>query len=256
MSRHSRMLIALVVLAMVSAGCAQLMADSIETLLKDGLDLLTAGKYDAAIGKFLEVVRRDPKSWNGYLYLAQAYIGKASWNDAIASGRKALELAPSSIDVVPTLARALLGAGSDALRRGQFTEATDHLVDYVKLRPGDAQGYLQLGRAFLGSGAWADALKTLGQGLAQSPDAATRQQLVGSLLDGGGRALAAGDARAALGLLQEYLRHDPANASAYVSLGKAYWQDGNLAGALAAFRRVLELNPSDAEAQQFLGGRR
>jgi tetratricopeptide (TPR) repeat protein len=254
--RHGLPLVVLVVTAVVIAGCAQLMADTIETLMKDGIDLLTAGKYDAAAGKFLEVVGRDPKSWNGYLYLARAYIGKGSWTDAIASGRKALELAPSSGDVVPTLAQALLGGGTDALNRQQFSEAANHLVEYVKLRPADGQGYLQYGRALLGTGAYADALRALGQGLSGTPDASTRQQLVSGLLDGGRQALAVGNAKAAVDFLQEYVRHDQGNVSAYLSLGKAYWQDGNLGSALSAFQRVLELNPNEPEAQQFLGGRR
>jgi cytochrome c-type biogenesis protein CcmH/NrfG len=49
------------------------------------------------------------------------------------------------------------------------------------------------------------------------------------------------------------VRHDAGNVSAYLSLGKAYWQDGSVGNALGAFRRVLELNPNNAEALQFLG---
>ena len=174
----SVILVALVMLT----GCAQLMADSVEALLRQAIDLYTARRYDEAISKLLEVVRRDPTSWNAYLYLARSYVAKSSWADALTSGRKALELAPSSGDVIPVLAEALLGAGADALTRRQFSEAITHFGEYVKLRPTDVQGYLQL--------------------------------------------------------------------------GKAYWQNGNLGSALDAYRRVLQLNPNNAEALQFLGGRR
>jgi Flp pilus assembly protein TadD len=92
--------------------------------------------------------------------------------------------------------------------------------------------------------------------LGQNPDAGARQELVRGLLDGGSQALASGNAKAAVDLLREYVRHDPANAAAYLDLGKAYWQQGSVADALTAFRRVLELNPGQAEALQFLGGRR
>ncbi|MBI1733672.1 MAG: tetratricopeptide repeat protein [Candidatus Rokubacteria bacterium] len=114
MRRH-RVVIVLVS-AIVLAGCAQLMADSIEALMKQGLELLAARKHDEAIAKFVEVVRRAPRSWDAYLYMARAYVGKGSWSDALASGRKAFDLAPNRADVVPTLAEALLGAGLDALR--------------------------------------------------------------------------------------------------------------------------------------------
>jgi cytochrome c-type biogenesis protein CcmH/NrfG len=254
--RRSPALALLLVGALVRGGCAGLMGDSIETLLAQGVELLNARKYDEAATKFLEVVRRAPTSWNAYLYLARAYVGKGSWSDAIASARKALDLAPGKTEVLPTLAEAFLGAGTDALGRRQFSEAAGHFVDYLKLRPTDAQGYLQLGRAFLGTGAYADAARAFVQGLGQSPDAGGRQALLGGLLDGGGQALSAGHAGAAAQLLQEYVRHDAGNVGAYLSLGKAYWQGGEVGSAFAAFRRVLELSPGNAEALQFLGGRR
>lgn len=178
----ARAFVVIFVSVLMIAGCAQLMADSVEALLRQAIDLYTAGRYDEAISKLLEVVRRDPKSWNAYLYLARSYLAKSSWADALTSGRKALELAPSSAEVLPVLAEALLGAGKDALGRRQFSEAIGYFGEYVKLRPTDVQGYLQL--------------------------------------------------------------------------GKAYWQDGNLGSALDAYRRALQLNPNNAEALQFLGGRR
>jgi tetratricopeptide (TPR) repeat protein len=248
-----RTVVALVIVSLLGlAGCAQLVADSIEALLKQGIDLFLAGKYDEAISKFLEVIRRDPKSWTAYLYMARSYIAKASWGDAISNGRKALELAPSAGDVIPALAEALLGAGIDALGRRQFPEAVGHFSEYLKLRPADARGYVQLGRAYLGSGAYVDALRTLLQGLSQAPDASTRAQLTRALLDGGTQALTSGNAKAAIGLLQEYVRLDPRDVSAYLALGKAYWQDGSLSNALGAYRRVLELSPNNTEALQFL----
>ena len=311
---------------MLLAGCAGLVADTIDSLMKQGIELFAARRFDEAIAKFMEVVRRDPKFWNAYLYLARSYLGKSSWTDAIASGRKALELAPSATEVIPTLAEAFLGAGLDAVTRRQFPEAIGHFTEYIKLRPTDAQGYLQLGRSFLETGAYGDALRTILQGLtrvpegtrgelvrtlfeggarafsagkfsdaiahfteyikqrptdgsaylqlgrafletgaygdalraivqgfAQSPDGATRTELTRTLLDGGTRALSSGNARAAVGLLQEYVKHDTGNFSAYLALGKAYWNDGSMANALGAFRRVLELSPNNAEALQFLG---
>ena len=75
-----RQFLAVVVAVLVLAGCASLVADSIESLLKQGIELFTQRKYDEAIAKFQEVIRRDPRSWNGYLYMARSYIGKTSWS--------------------------------------------------------------------------------------------------------------------------------------------------------------------------------
>ncbi len=217
-----RSLVALTVALLVFAGCAQLMATSIEALIKQGLELLAAQKWDEAIGKFLEVVRRDPKYWEAYLHLARGYIGKGAWTDAIASGRKALELAPTTSDVIPALAQAVFGAGTDALARRQFSDAAGHFTEFLKLRPTDWQGYLQLGRAWLGAGNYADALAALAQGAGHATEGGAREQL----------------------------------AAAFADLGKAYWQSGQLGNALGAFQRVLELDPNHADALQFLRGRR
>ena len=324
----TRALAVLLIAVLALGGCATLMEVTIDELIRQGIELFTARRYDEAIAKFLEVVRRDPKQWTAYLYMARSYIAKADWSNALTNARQAFQLAPSSGDVIPALAEALFGAGVDALKRGQFQTAIGHLVEYLKLRPTDANGYLQLSRAFLSTGAWGDALRTivqgltqspdaatrgqlvrglfdggvqalsagnataaigllqeyvkqgpdasgylqlgraflttgawtealraLAQGLAQSPDATTRNELVRSLLDGGTRALTSGNAKGAIGLLQEYVRHDTGNVSAYVNLGKAYWQDGSLTNAMGAFQRVLQLSPSNAEALQFLRGR-
>ena len=141
-----------VVAALLLAGCAGLVQESIESLIRQGIELFMAGQYDRAIAKFVEVIRRDPRSWTAYLYLARSYVAKGAWSDAIASGRNALQLAPNSAEVVAALADALLGAGTDALRRRQLPEAIGHLVEYVRLRPSDSQGYLNLGTAYLESG--------------------------------------------------------------------------------------------------------
>jgi len=248
----ARPLVVALVSILLLAGCAEMMADSLDALMRQGIELFTARRYDEAIAKFREVVRLDPQFWNAYLYMARSFIAKGSWGDALTSGRQAFSLAPNSGEVIVVLAEALLGAGIDALARRQFPEAIGHFGEYVKLRPSDAQGYVQLGRAFLGSGNYGDALRTIVQGLAQASDAGARAQLVRGLLDGGVQALSAGNAKAAVALLQEYVRHDSSNVSAYLNLGKALWQDGNVASALGAFQRVLELNPNDAEALQFL----
>ena len=251
---HRVLVIAALVLCLT--GCAALLGYSIEALMKQGIELLTQGKYDEALAKFQEVLKRDPQQWNAYLYMARAYIGKRAWTDALASARKAFDLAPAKTDVIPVLGEALLGSGRDALQRGQFAEAAGLLRDYVKLRPTDFQAYLELARALAGSGAYRDALGALTEAVSRDSSGQARQQLAPALLEIGRQALAAGDAKSAIGLLREYVRQDGGNAGAYAALGKAYWQNGDLGEALAAFQRVLQLDPSDGEALRFIRGAR
>jgi tetratricopeptide (TPR) repeat protein len=253
---HTRSSIACILAVVgLTAGCATLgFMESIDSLLRQGRELYEAKRYDEALAKFQEVIKREPSSWSAYLYSARAHIAKAAWSPAIESGRKAYDLAPAGQDVVPVLAEALAGGGRDALSRGQYAEAISRLGEYVRLRPADARGYLDLGRAYLGSGRYSDALGTVVRGLGQPGEATVRQGLTATLLDGGRQALAQGDLASGIGFLKEYVQRDPGQVSAYLDLGKAYWQSGQQGEALGAFRRALELQPGNQEALRFLLG--
>lgn len=247
---------ALLLVVAILAGCATLgLLESIESLLAQAKALLDAGKYDEALTKLTEVIRRDPAQGKAYLYSAQAYIGKLDWTSALASARKALELAPSDTTVVATLGDALWGGGRAALQRGAHGDAARLFVEYIRLRPTDAAGYLNAGRAHLGNRSWSEAVQVLSQGLGRASDPAVRQELTRALLDGGTQALAAGDARGAIPLLREYVRLESRDVEAYIGLGKAYLSTGQTGEAFSALRRVLELAPQNEEARRLLLGR-
>ncbi len=247
---------AILLVVALSVGCATMgLVETIESLLKQIKELLTAQKWDAALTKVAEVIRREPTEWRAYLFGAQAYIGKADWGQALTQARKAVELAPRESETLTTLAQSLFGAGTDALQRSAFGEAVSHFVEYIKLQPTNAQGYLNAGRAYVGLGNWTDAGRVLVDGVSRASDSATRGQLVQGLLDGGRQALSRGEYQGAAGLLREYVRQEPGDVSALLNLGKAYWSSNDRTEALAAFRRVLELAPQNEEARRFLLGR-
>lgn len=243
------------VAATMLAGCATLgLADTPESLMREGTELYQAKRYDEALAKFEQVIQKDPTYWQAYVSVARCYIAKGNWLSAISNGRKAFQLAPSGEEVAPVFAEALFGGGAAALRQGQFSDAIGHFVEYIRLKPSDPQGYLNVGRAYLGTGAYRDALASFLNGLGQTGSAGFREELIQGLFDGGVQALSRGDARAAIGFLEEYVRADPANPTALLDLGKAYWQAGERSQALGAFGRVLELSPGHEEALRFLRG--
>jgi tetratricopeptide (TPR) repeat protein len=255
--RHTPFIaIMLLLVAVLSVGCATLsLLESVESLIQQAKELLEARRFDEALVKLAEAIRRDPTQWKAYLYSAQAYIGKLDWTAALASIRKARELAPSEGAVLTTLGESLFGAGREALQRGAFTVAVGHFVEYVKLRPADATGYLNAGRAYLGNRNWGDAGRVLVDGLGRAADPAARQEFARTLLDGGRQAFTLGEHGGAIQLLREYVRLEPRDVAAHLELGKAYWNSGERGDALGAFQRVLELAPQNEEARRFLLGR-
>ncbi len=81
---------------------------------------------------------------------------------------------------------------------------------------------------------------------------ADRNEVISALLAGGTQAFKERDFGSAAGMLREYVKQDPRNLQAYLTLAKSYWESGQSGGALEAFREVLKLNPTNSEALQFL----
>jgi len=249
--RHKWMALLLVVSVMLS-GCAGLtLQDQIAGLMKEGQQLYSEKKYDQALGKFGQVIEKDPAYWQAYLWAARSFIAMGNWNDAIANGKKAFDLAPKGQDVIPVFAEALFGGGSDALKNGHFAESIRHFVEFLKIEPGNARTWLNVGKAYFGQKQFREGLGALVQGLAAG-SSAQRADLIRELREGGVQAFSDGKYRESVDLLKEFLKYDAKNLSAYLSLAKAYWESGDHGDALNTFRKVLELDPRQEEALRYL----
>ena len=149
--------ILMLIVTVLTSGCA-IVVETPASLFEQGRALYEAGRYDEALGKFLEVIKRDPTFLMAYLYAARAYIARGVWIAAIQHGRRALELAPTSPDAIGVFAEALIGGARDSLARQQYGEAVSRLVEYVRLRPSDVSGWLDLGKAYWQGGQRTEAL--------------------------------------------------------------------------------------------------
>jgi tetratricopeptide (TPR) repeat protein len=242
----------LLLISTLLAACAGLtLQGEIDGLMKEGQQLYSEKKYDEAIDKFVIVIGKDPTYWQAYLWAARAFIAKGNWNDAIANGKKAFELAPNKKEAIPVFAEALFGGGSDALKSGRYAESVRHFVEFLKLEPGNTKAWLNVGKAYLGQQEFSQALGAFAQGLAAG-GGAERQELIRQLLDGGVQAFASGKHRESIDLLREYLKYDAKNLQAYLNIAKAYWETGDRGKALDAFKQVLQLDPRQEEALRYL----
>ena len=79
-----------------------------------------------------------------------------------------------------------------------------------------------------------------------------RNEVIGTLMSGGMQAFKERDFNGAIGLIREYVKQDPRNLQAYLTLAKSYWEAGQKGGALEAVRDALKISPTNGEALQFL----
>jgi tetratricopeptide (TPR) repeat protein len=225
-------------LAFALAGC-QTLPEFIDSTMKDGQALYTQKKYDEAIARFNEALRRDPRHFPAHVWTARAQIAQGAWGAAVASARKAWALAPRSADVVPVLAEALFGAGNAALKAGKFAQSIPLFLEYIELQPGNPAAYVNVARAYLGEKRFADALASLSRALGIPSDGATQKEALDLLLEGARRALIEGDLGSMIRFLSEYLKIDPANVRAWLDLARIYIKTGNYDGAASAYGQAL-----------------
>ena len=153
-----RAAVAMLLVITFTAGCATMsLIDTIESLLRQALELLNAKKYDEALVKLTEVIRRDPTQWKAYLYGAQAYLGKADFRQALTMLTDGIGHATDP-QARAQLTQTLLDGGRQALARADYRAAVGMLAQYVRQDPTSVSGYLDLGRAYWAAGDRSDAL--------------------------------------------------------------------------------------------------
>jgi tetratricopeptide (TPR) repeat protein len=246
----------IIVVVMALAGCAAIDPHGeMNALMAEGQQLYSAQRFDEAIDRFRAVIARDRGFYPAYVGLARSLMAKGAWADAVVNARRAMELSRGAPDVLPVLLDALYGGGTDALARGAFVDSIGYFAEYVGHQSGNFRAWLNVAKAYAGNRQFIEALGALRRALETGPGGAERAETLQSLLGTGKQAFDARDYGSAINLLREYLKFNASDWSAYLTLGKAYWESGAMRDALSTFARVLELNPRSSEALNLLQGR-
>ena len=198
-----------------------------------------AGRIDAAIAAFEQVLQREPTD-----YMAQQYLIELYWRRG-AQGK----------------ARTLLAGMTQALSEANFfVQFAFHLEDVqlhdlasevyreaARLDPQAPEAPYRLGKHALQAGRNAEAA-------AHFRDALQRQPNLRGALQGLGLAYAAqGKTTEAEAQFQALLRQAPDFAEAYTHLGKIYASTGRLDAAVKAYQTVIMLEPNRAQGYHNLG---
>jgi cytochrome c-type biogenesis protein CcmH/NrfG len=138
----------------------------------------------------------------------------------------------------------------EALNNGRFVDSINYLAEYLRHQPANAGAWLAVGKAYMGNRQFTDGLNALLKSLGTA--GADRGEILKTIFGGGLQAFNARDYSSAINLLREYVKQDPRNLQAYLTLAKSYWESGQRSGAFDAFREVIRLSPTNTEALQYL----
>jgi predicted O-linked N-acetylglucosamine transferase (SPINDLY family) len=131
--------------------------------------------------------------------------------------------------------------------KGQLSEAADACREAIRLKPGFAEAYYNLGIVMKSAGRLHEAIAAYREAIRLKPKSAEVHNNLGNVLKDAGRI------DEAISTYEEALRVNPSHASAHNNLGVALTGKGQGLKAIAAYQRAIELKPDYADAHYNLG---
>jgi tetratricopeptide (TPR) repeat protein len=188
--------------AAVGGGKVAAAPDKNLVAFNEGAKFFNEGNYDAAIGKFQDVVKAKPEMISAWEALAQSYVKKKEYAKAIDAAKKALDLAPDETDMwavlyesykatgdaahaaeakknLPADASSLFNDAVKLLNAGKDAEAEPLLRKSIQANDKFGQAYFELGMVCIRTGKMAEAKTLLQKYLELEPngkDAATAKE--------------------------------------------------------------------------------
>lgn len=116
-----------------------------DQLLQEAIAFQASGQHEAAAIQLKNVLAREPAKVEANLRIGRSYLAAGALLDAEKALRRAEKLGAPSVEVVPDIARALIGLD-------RFADALKVLGEGAVLKVSGAQVAIMRGQAYLGSG--------------------------------------------------------------------------------------------------------
>lgn len=244
-----------------------------DQLFRDAIDAQQRGDFETAIRDYREVLELRPKTVEARVNLGAALAHEGQFDAAIAEYRSALSGLSDKSAVLMDLALAYY-------KKGDWENARDQFQPLQRAQPNNARIAILLGDTYLrlkepsaavtlltplegDNSQNMDLEYVLGSALIQTGQRREGVVHVEKSAQGGNSADAYMLAGSTLLQINEFeqarrdldaaLRLDPKLPGIYTLTGTARDKTGDVAGAEAAFREALILNPNDFEANLYLG---
>jgi tetratricopeptide (TPR) repeat protein len=226
--------------ASVPAAYAARQETDAQALLKRGVELEQAGRFQEALDLYLQILRLRPDAEEIYTFVGNAQSGLGRYEEALASYRRALRKNRDE-------AGAHYGAGNALYNLRRFAEAADEYRETTRLRPDLPDGFANLSSAYYNLDRYDEAVAAAREAVRVRPDFAggyVNQSWYYSMTDQHRESLEA--ARQAVAL-------DASSQMAFTNMCRAYNDLGQHAQAAEACNRALLLKPDDGETLYYLG---
>lgn len=213
------------------------------------------GNFEEAAVQFQQVLERTPDDALARLRLAETSLELGHPGDA-------KSLLETVIAAEPRNAFAHFLLGQIDYEAGAFEDAVQHYETVLRIQPTATQVHTPLGMAYRNLGNHEQSayhLDRRGTALVQMNDPRVRdleafkQTSGATALTQGQQLIDAGRYQDAIAALEQATEQNPANPSAFLSLGVARSYAGDQAGAIAAFEQTLRLDSTESKAHYNLG---
>ena len=203
-----------------------------------GVIYYTLKKYDVAVRQYEEAIRLKPKLSDPYYNLGNLYYDLRKYDAAIWYFKKALALDPDAADAYNNLANVYITLG-------RFPEAIESAKKALEIKPDFAEAHNNLGSAYNNLKInLEEAVREFREALRLDPKFAVASFNLGIALNSLGRYEEARQA------YEKAARINPDYTNPHVNLGVMYLERyGDRAKALYHFRRVLEIDPTNVQAE-------
>ena len=207
-------------------------------LLEDAEYALYGFDIEAALQALEAAHRLDRENYELNYFLGETYFNEGQASVALSYFRRVLEIKPDHYE-------GLVYSGVIHHEQGDSERAIEQLQRAVALFPDSFLPHFSLGAVYAGQGNLSKAVVLLEKAVEIDPVPQALFLLGSSLYE-------MGKVTAAIGYLQQVVRHDPAHEEAYHLLGLAYLDRHWNRKALEAFRQAQRLNPTKMRYQDLV----
>ncbi len=150
----------------------------------------------------------------------------------------------------------LMKEGQELYQAKRYDEAIVKFRAVTTREPANWGAWLWTARAFIAKGGWAEAIASARKAFENGPSAEVVQVLLDALFGGATQALENGNFTDSIKYFSEYLKLQPANAAAWMNVGKAYLGNKQFGNALQALLQALGTTGADRSEilKTILGG--